>query len=186
MSGAVEAPDLVLDPREPLVAAREFLGHRHMVGGLRTLHYYRGEFFGWGGTAYTTVPNAEIRARLYGFLDEAKILKDGQPEPYRPNQRKVADVKDALKAAANLAGTIDPPAWLKYPPDMGPAAEYLAVANGLLQVPTRELHAPTPAFQARCAIALFTNFILICGAALPIRTRRAMPAARAPDVAAGC
>ena len=150
---AATTPDLVLDPREPLVSAREFLARQHTVGELHTLHFHRGEFFDWDGTAYRPVQDAELRAELYDFLDRAKRIKGKLPEPFRPNRSKVNDVLDALKAAANLSATVSPPTWLDTIPDLNaPPEEYIVVANGLLHVPTRELHPPTPAFFATNAL----------------------------------
>ena len=150
---AATIPDLVLDPREPLVSAREFLARQHTAGDLHTLHFHRGEFFSWDGAAYRPMQDTEIRAELYDFLDRAKHLKGKLFEPFRPNRSKVNDALDALKAVANLSATVSPPAWLDTIPDLNaPPEEYIVVANGLLHVPTRELHCPTPAFFATNAL----------------------------------
>jgi putative DNA primase/helicase len=54
-------------------------------------------------------------------------------------------VLDALRAAAHLDGSIEPPTWLN---DAGgtPAHELLACANGLLHLPTRMLLPHTPSY----------------------------------------
>jgi putative DNA primase/helicase len=65
---------------------------------------------------------------------------------FQPNTTRANDVFNGLRAATHL-GTVTPPAWL--PGSQGnrpPARELLACANGLLHVPTRELHDHTPEF----------------------------------------
>ena len=55
--------------------------------------------------------------------------------PVKPNAQMVADVLDALRAAAQLDAAIEPPAWLEgaYMP---PAHKLVACANGLMDLPT--------------------------------------------------
>ena len=102
--------------------------------------------------------DAELRAELYDFLDQAKRIKGKLPEPFRPNRSKVNDALDALKAAANLSAEVSPPAWLDAIPDLNaPPREYIVLANGILHVPTRELHPPTPAFFATNALPASFN-----------------------------
>lgn len=150
---ATAIPGLLLDPREPLASARAFLARRHTIDDLRTLHHHRGQFFAWGGAAYRTADDAEIRAALYDFLDRAERAKDRKREPFRPNRSKVGDVLDALKAAANLPSALSPPAWLDDVPDLNaPPGEYIVTSNGLLHLPTRELHPATPAFFSTNAL----------------------------------
>lgn len=137
-------PALILDPRQPLLSARAFLVRRHTTADIRTLHHHRGEFFTWDGTAYRMVDDAEIRAELYEFLDFARL---------QPNRAKVGDVLDALKAVANLEAAVLPPRWLKTVPGFdAPAGEYIVAANGLLHLPTRELHPATPALFSTNAL----------------------------------
>lgn len=66
--------------------------------------------------------------------------------PFKPNRSKVGDVFAALEAASNLSGHIEAPAWLSSSSDAPPAGELLAVANGLLHLPSGTLHVPTPAY----------------------------------------
>jgi putative DNA primase/helicase len=58
----------------------------------------------------------------------------------------VANVAEALQAVCHLDASIGPPAWLDGTEAELPAAEVVAVANGLLHLPTRVLRPHTPTF----------------------------------------
>ena len=66
--------------------------------------------------------------------------------PFLPNRARVSDVIEALAAVSNLGAHIIPPTWLSSRGDEPDAAEILPVANGLLHLPSGELHPATPAF----------------------------------------
>jgi len=138
------AASLVLDPRAPLVCAREFLMRRFTVDGRRTLHHHGGAFSAWSGTHYPLVDEAELRADLYDFLDDAR--RPGQGElPFNPNRANVGDVLDALRAASHLPSAVRAPAWLDGAADL-PPSEIISCANGLLHLPSLELLPHSPDF----------------------------------------
>jgi putative DNA primase/helicase len=150
-TGGTEPPrdspgELILDPRSPLISARQFLARNFAERGSRTLHHHAGAFYAWTGTCYPPADEAALRARLYAFLDSAvRLTEDGEVVPFNPNRHRVDDVLDALRASANLPASVCAPAWLDHVPDL-PADEILACANGLLHLPTRQLVPHTPEF----------------------------------------
>ena len=139
--------ELILCPGTPLLSAREFLRLVHTEANMRTLHHQNATFYSWAETHYTEAAQEEVRARLYHFLDKARrpTEKPGVTAPFSPTKPKVANVLEAMAAAAQLPYTAKPPSWLdteKHPP----AAELISCTNGLLYLPTRELLLHSPAF----------------------------------------
>lgn len=132
----------VADFANPLAAAQSIVALHYMEDGLRTLHYWQGEFHSWAKANYVIVPRADFRAKLYaegGAASEKPVKK-----------RAVDDVEDAARAVCNLSVNDVPamPAWI------GPAAgdpaptEVVPLRNGLLRLDTRELLPPTPRYFA--------------------------------------
>jgi putative DNA primase/helicase len=75
-------------------------------------------------------------------MDGAKRIVDKKSVPFKPGSSAVSGVVDAMAAVCHLDGAIEPPAWLdggKHPP----AAEMFPVGNGLLHLPSGELHTLT-------------------------------------------
>ncbi len=66
--------------------------------------------------------------------------------PFRPSPANVSAVIDALQAISQLDEHIDPPTWIDTNDDMPPADELFACANGLLHLPSGEIHDPRPNF----------------------------------------
>ncbi len=150
--GVEPSDELILSPGAPLVSARRFLELRHTAAGLRTLHHQQAAFYAWDGTCYVETPVEEMRARLYAFLDGAKRKTDeGETVPFDPTRAKVANVLEATAAEAQLPASVRPPAWLGGEGHPDPA-EVIACANGLLHLPTRRMHAHTPAFFSTNAL----------------------------------
>ena len=98
--------------------------------------------------------DAAIRAEVYAFLKNALCwIGKNLVEPFKPNSRKVNDVMDALRAAANLPATIAAPCWLGGSSSgQPPPFEILACQNGLLHLPTLALQPATPTFFTRNAL----------------------------------
>ncbi|MCH7666118.1 MAG: NTP-binding protein [Acidobacteria bacterium] len=132
----------VVKPRDPIPTARSFL-KRAKAPLLRQADV----FFEWDGAAYRELPLAEVRTRLYGFLEQCRVRNNkGGTYPFAPNRHKVSDVEDALRALVNLAGTVSAPAWLSDDhPGLDPF-DFISLSNGLLWVPGRALLDPTPDF----------------------------------------
>ena len=78
--------------------------------------------------------------------------------PYQPNGARVSDVLDALAAVSHMAADVEAPCWLgndALPLPLAPH-ELLPVGNGLLHLPSGELHAATP--QLFCLNATKVQF----------------------------
>ena len=120
-----------LDTNAPLEIARRFIADNfaHLDG--RKLHFWRGDFYRWGANHFRVMPSDAIRALLYSWLEKTN----------KPTKRLVDNTLDALRAAAYLDAK--PPCWLIDPSIEG---EFIACANGLLHVATRELLPPTPGY----------------------------------------
>jgi putative DNA primase/helicase len=137
----------VASPKEPLPNARAFLSERYTHESVRTLHFHQESFFAWNGTAYEEVEVARIRSELYQWLEAGFYFDDkGNLAPFNPNQSKVDQVVDALKAVTHLQASVQAPAWLGDEVPPYPAGEIIACRNGLLHVLTRTLLAHSPRF----------------------------------------
>lgn len=136
-SGRSEAR--VLDPRDPLRIAREFVGEHYTTRhGKRVLRDWRGELVAWTGTHYRTVEDAALRAELYAFLEDAERPVQDGTKPFKPTTTVVNNVLDALRAVAHLHGSTNAPAWLDGREDPDPH-ELVAMENGVLHMPSRRL-----------------------------------------------
>jgi putative DNA primase/helicase len=141
---------LPIDPSAPYDVAQLFLRTEYTAGEHRTLHHHRGAFYGWNGANYPEIEKADVRAKIYAFLDQCS--PSGRPaQKVKPNPRLVSGVLDALEARAQLSSSVSPPTWLDNRSDFG-AGDMLACTNGLLHLPTRKLVPHTPTFFAHNAI----------------------------------
>jgi putative DNA primase/helicase len=142
--GKGSADSAVIDPRAPYDNARLF-----QIGLATPLRHHRGSFHEWDGSSWPEAGEDNLRARLYAFLDscqcKVKVKDEYELRPVKPNSLMVGGVLDALRAAAHLETTIEPPAWLDGAKGE-PAQEILACANGLLHLPTLRLLPHTPSF----------------------------------------
>ena len=131
---------LTLYPGAPMVSAREYVRRHHTQATARTLHHQGGSFFTWMKTHYCETPPEDVRAKLYGFLDQAVTpgKAEGETMPFNPNKAKVGNVIEALAAVTQLPATTRPPAWLDGRQHPSPA-DVVACSNGLLHMPSREL-----------------------------------------------
>jgi len=135
----------------PYDTARLFRSVIYAVGQDATLWHHRGGFYAWNGAAYSGIDELEIRASLYGFLDQcAELDQNGKPRRFRPNKSRVGNVLDGLIAAANLPSSIEAPAWLD--PQAIEPADVIACRNGLLHVPDRTLITHSPALFIHNAV----------------------------------
>jgi putative DNA primase/helicase len=143
---AGEHAEIILDPRDPMATARHLVATQ-FTDDHRLLHH-RGSFWRFAKNHYVPADIETIRATIWTFLEHAlQIGKKNITTPFKPNRARVSDVVDALAAACNLDGRIEPPAWLDSADiNLPDASEMLPVANGLLHLPSGELYDPTPDF----------------------------------------
>jgi putative DNA primase/helicase len=143
------ADDFILDPKDPLRSARQFISKRFITDGIRTLHRHRGAFWSWTNSYYLLADDEVIESNIWQFLEEAKQrIKVGEQwstVPFKPNRARVSDVAAALAAVCQLDRSIEPPSWLASGSTL-PANEFLACGNGLLHLPTGALHPPSSSY----------------------------------------
>jgi putative DNA primase/helicase len=115
--------------------------------GTLLLRSWRGAFYSWFGTSWVEAEEKGVRAALYRALQPAVYWTDkGELAPWNPNRYKVVDVLTALAALTHTPQDAETPSWRERREGDPPACELVAVGNGLLHVPTRELLDHTPRF----------------------------------------
>jgi putative DNA primase/helicase len=134
---------VILDPRDPYGMALAFMKSRYTTvtprgNPQRTLAFYRGEFLQWVGSHWTSLPRVEAKADVYDFIRYRCVGHDGAQA--KATRTAVANVLDALEAAAIVYAHLHQPSWLGVDNPPAPAAELIAFSNGLLHIPTRTLH----------------------------------------------
>ncbi len=135
----------ILRDLTPLVSAQVFLRRRRP-----TLMHYNDDWLAFDGVAYVELEDATVRSEVYDFLHPS-LEAGNPPKPFCPDRKRVTDVMDALKGAAHRPrDTFAPPCWLE---GTGPMPlETIACQNGLLHLPTGELHPLTWRFFTRNAL----------------------------------
>lgn len=139
----------ILNPADPLPSARLILNEQFTIQGILTQRFYAGIFWIWRGNRYTPLEEGELRKIIYSFTENAlrpKAMADGDTAliPFQPNQSKVGNLIDAMKAIIHLSADVVPPAWIDgNSPDISPR-ELLACKSGILHIPTRQAIPPTP------------------------------------------
>ena len=130
----------IADFADPVKAAGTIVTSRFCQAGLRTLHYWQGEFHRYTGAYYEILPAADVRALLYEL---------GPPASAKPIKKRVVDdVHDALRAAANLSHRVVPtaPAWVDVQIEDPDPRAVIPLRNGLLDIERDALAPPTPRF----------------------------------------
>ncbi|MEQ1951364.1 phage/plasmid primase, P4 family [Mesorhizobium yinganensis] len=140
-------PSLVLDPQDPMRSARKLVNARYMhESGSRLIHRHKDASWCWNGSCFELLSKEDIRAVVYSFAERARMMTKEGPTSFKPNQDKVSNIVDALNACTHLNDNFDTPTWLRGGDDLPPPSEFMAVANGLLHLPSCELWKPTPNF----------------------------------------
>lgn len=144
----------IIDPSAPYKVAHRLVDQHFTQAGIATLHYHGGSFYSYSGSAYPEASTNGLRARTYEYLDSCLKRDPDDPKnliPVKPNIALVGNVTDALKAATYLDDAITAPAWLGSSSNP-PADEILSCVNGLVHLPTRNLHPHTPRFFTHNAL----------------------------------
>ena len=161
-SGDADAPTTefprILDRGDPLACARRFLADKFSCDDHQTLYHHRGGSYSWIRSRWRLVDEAELRARLYEYLESSFVrVSVGRDKfenvAFKPSTRRVADVLDALKSAAFLSGEVNPPAWLEPVADL-PPDELVPCCNGLIHLPEMQLLGQDPEFFNLSALAV--------------------------------
>lgn len=147
-----QSGNLILDPGDPMPSAEAFVRRESPE-----LMHYNGDWLDYDGAAYREVEDGIIESRVYRFLQRAKKLQQKDKTyvevPFKPNSARVSDVLRALRSAVIRArDEFEPPCWIGEPGP--PPTEIISCSNGLLHLPTGELHPPTPRFFTRNALAI--------------------------------
>jgi len=136
-------PPVVLDPADPLPGARKFVEAEYTTSdGSPFLLYWQGQHYEWAGPCFAPRNRDDIKTRVYSFLDNAETHSGAA---YKPDKNKVETLCDALKAATHIQDSHNPPCWLK-DAGMPPPCKLIAVNNGLLHWPTKQLIPQSPHF----------------------------------------
>jgi len=141
----VAGDPLLLDKNTPLVSARLFIDRCRS-----TLMHYNDDWLAFDGVAYSALEDETVRSEIYKFLENA--CGPYPDTPFDPTKAKVTNVVDALEAAAHKPRDVFvPPCWLV---GTGPSAlEIVTCQNGLLHLPSGELHPLTSRFFTRNALS---------------------------------
>ncbi len=135
----------ILSRGAPLKSAKVLLARHFNEDGHATMHFHRGEYYGFTGSHFAAFEHGKIRSRVYDFLDDALYRKGQKNLPFEPNAARVSQVLDALQAASFLDERYAAPCFLDGRLQRDPAS-VIACQNGLLEINTRTLQPHTPAF----------------------------------------
>jgi putative DNA primase/helicase len=144
-NGSTAATANILDPRDPMQAARSLVAARFVNDDHRLLHRHRGTFWRFQANHYALADQETVRADVWKFLEQAQRRgENNKLLPFKPSSAQVSSTLDALASVCTLDNRIEPPAWLDGAGEMPAAAEMLALGNGLLHLPSGEIYPPTP------------------------------------------
>lgn len=123
--------------------AREYARRHCWRDGSLALYSWRGEFWEWDGWVYRVLPEADLKARVYEFLDASRRRegKDHHLVRFRPRPNAVRELIDGLAAGVALPDWCEPPMLISKGSHMGDA---LMFANALLNSRTGAQIEPTP------------------------------------------
>jgi putative DNA primase/helicase len=132
------------DAYDPRGLASRWLKARHSHKEGRTLHRWNQHFWTWRNGAYQEWDDEDVRSKLANFLGDDLILLNRAGLPVAVNKNIINDTVDAVRSIANLS-SLDhhPPCWINAPRNAD-HQRFVAVKNGLLNLSTRKLIAPTP------------------------------------------
>lgn len=131
-------------PGKPLDVAQQLISEKYDRDGIPTLRWWRANWYAWNGSRWASLDEDSLRSWIYNDLGPAQFYTaDGQVKDWAPDRVKVSKVIDAMKAVCRLDRDVEPHSWIddgEHPP----AEEIVALENGLLHTPTRQLLPPTP------------------------------------------
>lgn len=133
----------LIAPGDHFGVARTFISERYRDGGFVS---WRGEFYRFHETRYLEAPEDAVRAQLARWLSTTRSPARKADDPPKPTAVSSSLVSGVLSLLPSADGVLaphrsDPPFRLR---GTGPEASRLfPVANGLLDLETRELLPPT-------------------------------------------
>lgn len=137
---------LVLPPPSAPLAVADFIFSRYRYAGMPTLMRHDQSWLKWNGVHWDTFEDEEMERTVYDLTRDAvyhKAKPDGTTEEHHwvPNSTRVTQVIHALRSVALVRSSVARGTWLS-----GSGPVVIPCANGLLNVRTRELIPPTPAY----------------------------------------
>jgi P4 family phage/plasmid primase-like protien len=152
----------IIDPKDYLGTARTIAATLYRPPSRGRLVRWQGEWFQHRQSHYVEVEDELIRGDVWRFLGNCKYsARDSSLLTYKPSPASVNSVVSALTAVSQQK-VERAPAWLlpvngsRHAAAEGlsdhPPEDIVALANGLLHVPTRALHQHTSCFFNRNAL----------------------------------
>ena len=165
--------NVIESDNDPHRLASVFLDRKATTNlGIRTLVFWRGEFWRWGGFTYESISESELRGELTAAVKHefdliaAAQLKDWQastsddkgkvPEALKVTRSLIANVTNSLESMTCIPNKLNQPCWLVNNPPFD-ASEVLVTKSGLLHLPSLatglpSLLPPTPMFFASTSL----------------------------------
>lgn len=134
----------LLHPDNPMESARELLRRRFSLRQELLLIRTSGDFYMHSGPAYVVLSPDGMSTLVWHFLDRAQKRTRRGIESFSPRPQHVKAVIEALGAVVHREAA-DAPCWLNDREGPDPH-NIVSMANGLLDVSTRELIPHTPTF----------------------------------------
>jgi putative DNA primase/helicase len=135
-------------------SAQKFLEVEQQWHGVRTLNYWRGAWWRWDGKRWKEEDaDIAIEAKVQKFLMENDRDEGGNRVPFEPTPKHVNEVFKSVQRSVHVEATFAQPGWfvgnisgkVTKPPIENPRM-LVAMENGLLYLPTRELLSHSPRF----------------------------------------
>ncbi len=130
-------------PDDPMAVARQFIEDRFQRGEHVILRRWRGGWWSWHTSHWVEHDEARVRGWAYRYCENAEYTDTSGKNPktvsWSPTRYKVANLLEALAAIVHLPDDVHPPQAIASTIAVR-ASELVSVQNGLLHVPTRELH----------------------------------------------
>ncbi len=138
---------------DPLANARLFLADCYAESANSLLRSHDEIRRAWSGSAWPELSKADLTSEIVlyfeGAVYEVRSNETVRRVPFLPSKARVREIEAAIDAVSHLSDRRAMPFWI----DDGsgastnlPPEELAPMANGLLHVPTRTLHPPTPLF----------------------------------------
>jgi putative DNA primase/helicase len=135
------------DNDDDLVELVPHLEYEPEWDGPLTLRRWRGQWYQWDGTRWSTSDDDELEAELYRRLGDATFVKQTKSglvsQRWKPNSRSVREVLAAMEGPTLLRGHVEVPTWLSLWNEHEPTT-LISCANGLLDVATGQLREHDP------------------------------------------
>lgn len=131
------------EPSNPTEVAERVLKDLYTRGMTYTLRFWRGDWYSWRDTHWRTMPELELKAKVWNHLTRQRVGTDDKSEPWCPTSHKVNDVFMAMKYQVLIPEDSEAPMWIKGADKPDPT-KIIGMSNGLLHWPDRTLLNPTP------------------------------------------